>query len=371
MMISRPRSTTLVTYLTLVALITGAILLAWNDWIDASASEYLNNAMLTAGAIYASARGINALISLLQGTEVDAFILTVSIGELLAPINDLIERFSTVILLAIGALALQKVLFSAVSHPFFAMFLTTAGVCTLLAKMSGNETLFRTMLKFFVVAAVARFALSITIVISGLIDGIFLNEQHASHAKNMDGFAAELEETAAFARMGTDMRAERQIVVAEIQRNRNAISQQVRELSLSEVRLEEAQAKIKAEKKPFLGTTVDLEGYKAQERRYSAQVSQDEQFLQVLRDQKAKLQERLLCLEMREAGKACSLSERLQNAVGKIDIRDRIGKLQVWVDDLTTSLMSLLAIALLKAIILPIATLYVIFQVARRASRLL
>ena len=367
----RSRSKSFITYLTLITLIVGATLLAWNGSIDASASDYLDSAMLTAGTIYATARGINALISLLQGTEVDAFVLTMSVGELLSPVSDLIERFSTVILLAIGALALQQVLFSAVIHPFFAIFLTATGVCTLLAKVSGSEPLFRTMLRFFVVAAVARFALSITIVISGLIDGVFLTGQQAAHAESMDAFAAELEQTAALTRTGGDMQAERQVVVSEIQRNRKAISQQVRELALSQVRLEEAQAKIKAEKKPFLGTTVDLEGYKARERRYAAEVSQNTQWLEILREQKATLRERLLCLESREAGQACSISESLQNAVGKVDVAARITALQVWIDDLTTSLMSLLAIALLKAIILPLATLYVIFHAARRASRLL
>ena len=88
--------------------IAAFISLAWTGVLDARSNQYLDSALLGSGAIYATARGINALVSVLQGTEIDAFILTLTIGELLDPVNDLIERFSGVMMLAIGSLALQK-----------------------------------------------------------------------------------------------------------------------------------------------------------------------------------------------------------------------------------------------------------------------
>ena len=87
--------------------ILALIALAWSGVLDTQSTQYLDNALLGSGAIYATARGINALVSVLQGTEMNALLITFAIGELLDPVNDLIERFSGVMMLAIGSLAMQ------------------------------------------------------------------------------------------------------------------------------------------------------------------------------------------------------------------------------------------------------------------------
>ena len=98
--------------------------IGWLGVLDAFSSRYVDEALVAGGVVFATARGINAIVSVLQGTELDAVMLTFSIGELLDPVNDLIERFSGVMLVALGSLALQKILLGVVSDPLFNALLT-------------------------------------------------------------------------------------------------------------------------------------------------------------------------------------------------------------------------------------------------------
>src|SRR6056297_2387620 len=109
--------------------------LAWMGVLDKLSEQSLDSALLATGAAYASARGINALVSVMQGTEVHAVMLTVAAGEVLDPINDLIERISTLFLFALGSLALQKILLLLVAERLFNVLLTAGAIisaCALL-----------------------------------------------------------------------------------------------------------------------------------------------------------------------------------------------------------------------------------------------
>lgn len=63
--------------------------------------------------VYAMARGLNGVISVAQGTEVSVeplgVGLTLAPGQILDPLNDLVEQFSSVLLLASASLGIQKI----------------------------------------------------------------------------------------------------------------------------------------------------------------------------------------------------------------------------------------------------------------------
>ena len=81
---------------------------------DAAAVESVDASFERALVAFALARVTNAAISFLQDTEVTITPLgvgvTLAVGEVLDPINDLVERFSWVMLLSLTALGVQKVL---------------------------------------------------------------------------------------------------------------------------------------------------------------------------------------------------------------------------------------------------------------------
>lgn len=76
--------------------------------------NYQEDSITGAFTIYGIARALNAAISMLQGTDISVVVVSVSIGELLDPINDLIERFSWIVMMAIASLGIQKILLSVV-----------------------------------------------------------------------------------------------------------------------------------------------------------------------------------------------------------------------------------------------------------------
>ena len=135
------------------------ISLAWAGTLDTISSRYVSDSLLDAGLIYATARGINALVSALQGTELDMWLVTFSIGELLDPVNDVIERFSAVMTVAVASLVMQQLLLVIVADPTFSILLTVCALATLAAYLSRRAGMFQVLLRSFLVIACLRFAL--------------------------------------------------------------------------------------------------------------------------------------------------------------------------------------------------------------------
>ncbi len=89
-----------------------AVVLAWFGVLDRVASSELDGALKRSFAAFAIARSLNGVISLIQDADVSVSPagvgVTVSPGELLDPLNDLLEQFSTLAFTALTALGIQK-----------------------------------------------------------------------------------------------------------------------------------------------------------------------------------------------------------------------------------------------------------------------
>lgn len=82
---------------------------------DNNGKNITNESLEEAIIVFGVAKGLNAAISLAQGTEISPPGLTLTIGEVLDPINDLVEQFSWIMLASITSLGLQKILFNIVT----------------------------------------------------------------------------------------------------------------------------------------------------------------------------------------------------------------------------------------------------------------
>jgi hypothetical protein len=91
-----------------------AVACAWWAPLDAPASGQVDAGLKRALISFASARALNAVISVAQGTELSVQPLGVGVtltpGQLLDPVNDLVEKFSTLMLAASVAFGVQKAL---------------------------------------------------------------------------------------------------------------------------------------------------------------------------------------------------------------------------------------------------------------------
>jgi len=99
---------------TLVAVL--AVAAALSGVADESGQQHAAKAFQRALVTFAIARTLNGVISVAQGTELaiepGGIGMVFTLGQILDPINDLVERFSTVMLVATSSIGLQTILLS-------------------------------------------------------------------------------------------------------------------------------------------------------------------------------------------------------------------------------------------------------------------
>lgn len=100
-----------------------ALALAFSFTLDTHAQTLTDKAFTQAIVVFGSAKALNAVISLAQGTELDLPFVTVAIGQVLDPINDLVEQFSLIMLASMTSLGIQKILMGFVTNNLFNMLL--------------------------------------------------------------------------------------------------------------------------------------------------------------------------------------------------------------------------------------------------------
>ena len=100
----------------LVAMLVMAALVAcaWLAPLDAPATRQIDAGLKRALLTFAAARALNSVISVAQATEVSLQPLGVGVtlapGQLLDPVNDLVELFSNLMLAASVSFGVQKIL---------------------------------------------------------------------------------------------------------------------------------------------------------------------------------------------------------------------------------------------------------------------
>ncbi len=88
--------------------------LSYTQVLDRFSSAQLDKAFTRSVTVFAIARGLNGLISVVQGTEVYATPAGVgvnfAVGQIVDPMNDMVERFSWVMLMSSVSLGVQEIM---------------------------------------------------------------------------------------------------------------------------------------------------------------------------------------------------------------------------------------------------------------------
>lgn len=164
-----------------------AILFAFNLFleIDKEAMQILDASFERAMVAFGLAKALNATISLIQGTELSltpvGIGLNLSVGEVLDPFNDMVERFSWVMLFSSISLGVQKILLTLSSKVFLQFALGVSAfvsIGVLWIKQLQNRLFFSISLKFFALLIIARFSAIIFVYSSQLMYNALLDEQY-------------------------------------------------------------------------------------------------------------------------------------------------------------------------------------------------
>ncbi len=168
------------------AIIVLAVVGSLTGHIDRASETQAENALRNALVTFAVARTLNGVISAAQGTEValepGGVGVVLSVGEVLDPVNDLIERFSTVMLIAASSLGLQSLLLGITSWWGVTGFLFAAAAGFLVVIWAPGTTAARyagPALRILLLLLFVRFAVPVLIVGTTLISDAFLAPKQA------------------------------------------------------------------------------------------------------------------------------------------------------------------------------------------------
>lgn len=152
---------------------------------DEDAEEAVNSALKRSLVTFGAARALNAVISTAQGTEVSVtpagLGVTLTPGEVLDPVNDLVERFSEFMLVSSVALGVQSVLLEVSGWLPFSIILVMLGLGLALShafSFASPSAWRRYLWKVFVVLAVLRFMIPLALIGSDLMYTSFLEARH-------------------------------------------------------------------------------------------------------------------------------------------------------------------------------------------------
>lgn len=157
---------------------------------------------------FALARTLNGAISAVQGTELAlqpaGVGVTLTPGEVLDPLNDLVERFSWIMLAATISLGVQQVLLDVGQWWGVRVLVALLGLTWLWFRLrrpagapGGRPAFDATLLRLFVVVLFIRFAVPIAMIANEALYELFLANRYQESQQVIESAGADLERAAA------------------------------------------------------------------------------------------------------------------------------------------------------------------------------
>ncbi|MFY8325617.1 hypothetical protein [Pseudoalteromonas sp. ZZD1] len=156
-------------------------MLAWLPHFQNFILDFIDQALLQSGILYASSRSVNAIISLLQSAEVGIGIASIQPAQLLDPVNDLAEYMSDAMRLALGSLFIQRILFSIASGVLFSALFTLSVACYVVCDYFGYLKKLSTNVLASLV--LIRFLIPLVVITTGLASQVFLDDEIDTQTK--------------------------------------------------------------------------------------------------------------------------------------------------------------------------------------------
>jgi hypothetical protein len=151
--------------------------------VDSRTADYFSEALTRAGLAYATARAINASVSVIKESNLQlepaGIGVSLAAGQMLDPVDDLTERLSSVLVTAITSLGVQKLFYE------IGIFLAPAVAAALLLIFSalvwfGNpqiESLQKAVVRLIIVVAALRFCLPVSSYVNAYVNDNFFNQR--------------------------------------------------------------------------------------------------------------------------------------------------------------------------------------------------
>ena len=361
-----------------LVVVVGLIYLAWSGSSDTLTLSYLDESLTKATLLNASIIGIDVLISVLQGTEIDAFFLTLSVGEWLEPMDDVIEQMSSIALLSLSALFFMKILMSLVGHDAVNLLLTLSGLAYLAFYVLDHPIFRRRTLVILVFLVGLRFSLAIVLGFVGLIDTAVLSEREAASVDRVSQMERDLGGLAG----ALNANSPNLVSLDQINEQLQAANGEREEISALLESLQDELSSVEGQQSALCGL---VPVFMCHETLPDSKKAQFDQLLLDLASTKLEIEtlERRRevvdgsitsliaerdCALAKQAGDTCKEEWKLPSwSIG--DFKEKVGAIATKTEDLVVDAGVLMASLVLKTIVLPLLFLAAFFAFTRRAAR--
>lgn len=376
------------------ALVVGVlVIVSWFGFFDTLAEAYINGALLQSGAAFAIAKGLNSIVSVIQTSTFDVGIgagFSITVGEALDPINDLIEDYSDLMKTAIGSLIIQKLLVEIVSDELFKVLLTLSGGAFLASFVVKKGQYVNPMFKMFIFFVFVRFLMIAVLVLNSFVDSVFIADKVQKDIDLLQNLTNEIEQENVKSTIHPSGLSEQQIHSLEGQRN-NTLNQirsnevqlgihmtelkkLTTELNRLETQLDQFESQIGFKKyNPLASQAPEVisltEKVALQERMINAldqEINTLNQAVKAQKNQTKRIQNTLNGLPNSfmesVSGKMTALSEGVSDFGNKYDIDQIENKLKASLDNM----LNIMAIFVFKTLILPILFLVLLVKGTNR-----
>ncbi|MFK7993802.1 MAG: hypothetical protein AB8B87_06675 [Granulosicoccus sp.] len=176
----------------LVVLVTSCLTaIAFFQTTDQIGQTHVDSAFKRALLAFAIARGLNGVISVAQGTEIALQPAGVGVnftpGQILDPINDLIERFSWIMMLASSSLGIQKVLLSMSAWQGLLLAMVLCAVLVVCAHIFRQLAPWRQVLqRLFLFVLILRFMMPAISIANDWVYRAFLEADYQEASATLD-----------------------------------------------------------------------------------------------------------------------------------------------------------------------------------------
>ena len=178
-----------------------AIIFNLNQTLDTSSKQHIDKAFDRALITFGIAKTLNGVISVAQGTEIAIQPAGIGInltpGQILDPVNDLVERFSWIMLASTTSLGIQKVFLTMSIWPAFSNFLAAFLAFGLVMIFTINRKYFhlRTfILRTSLLLIVLRFAVPFAGLANESIYNVFLESEYITSTQRLESTAQQIGE---------------------------------------------------------------------------------------------------------------------------------------------------------------------------------
>jgi len=173
-----------------LAVVIVAVLVAFVPSTDSIGENTVDVAFKRALIGFALARGLNGVISVAQGTEVALQPAGVGVnftpGEILDPVNDLVERFSWIMMLATSSLGIQKVLLSMSAWQGLLIVLLVIAALLVISHLFVRNERIRTVLgRVFLFVLILRFMMPAIAVANEWVYQTFLQADYTEATESL------------------------------------------------------------------------------------------------------------------------------------------------------------------------------------------